>query len=48
MTDKQQVIEAPNTLREHASLEEMIEESHIMVAARGGRADIAAGRAKTQ
>ncbi|MFY9610606.1 MAG: hypothetical protein WAU45_18600 [Blastocatellia bacterium] len=48
MTDKQEVIEALSTMSENASLEEIIEELLIIAAVRKGRADIAAGRFKTQ
>jgi len=48
MTDKQEVIEALNAMPENVSLDEVIEELRIMVAVRRGRADIAAGRTKTQ
>jgi predicted transcriptional regulator len=48
MTDKQEVIEALNAMPETVSLDEIIEALRIMVAVRRGRADIAAGRTKTQ
>jgi predicted transcriptional regulator len=48
MTDKQEVIEALSTMPEDASLEEIIEGLRIIAAVRRGRADIAAGRVKTQ
>jgi predicted transcriptional regulator len=48
MTDKQAVMDALSGLPENASLEEIIEELRIMAAIRRGRADIAAGRTKTQ
>jgi predicted transcriptional regulator len=48
MTDKQAVLDALQRLPETASLEEITEELHIMAAVRRGRADIAAGRTKTQ
>ena len=48
MTDKQAVIDALERLPENASLEEITEELRIMAAIRRGRADIAAGRNKTQ
>ena len=48
MTDKQAVVDALQRLPENASLEEITEELHIMAAVRRGRADIAAGRTKTQ
>jgi predicted transcriptional regulator len=48
MTDKQEVIDALSTMPESASLEEIIEELRIIAAVRRGRADIAAGRFKTQ
>jgi predicted transcriptional regulator len=48
MTDKQAVIDALSRLPENASLEEITEELQIMAAVRRGRADIAAGRTKTQ
>ena len=48
MTDKQEVIEALNAMPENVSLDEIIEELRIMNAVRRGRADIAAGRTKTQ
>jgi predicted transcriptional regulator len=47
MTDKQAVVDALQRLPENASLEEITEELRIMAAVRRGRADIAAGRAKT-
>jgi predicted transcriptional regulator len=47
MTDKQAVIGALGRLPENASLEDITEELQIMAAIRRGRADIAAGRAKT-
>lgn len=48
MTDKQAVIDALSKLPEDASLEEITEELRIMAAIRRGRADIAAGRSKSQ
>lgn len=48
MTDKEAVIDALARLPENASIEEISEELRIMVAVRRGRADIAAGRTKTQ
>ena len=48
MTDKQAVIDALTRLPEDASFEEITEELRIMGAIRRGRADIAAGRTKTQ
>lgn len=48
MTDKEAVIDALSRLPENASLEEITEELQIMAAVRRGRADIAAGRTKTQ
>jgi predicted transcriptional regulator len=47
MTDKQAVLDALQRLPENASLEEITEELRIMAAVRRGRADIAAGRTKT-
>jgi predicted transcriptional regulator len=48
MTDKQAVMDALQRLPEDASLEEITEELRIMASIRRGRADIAAGRTKTQ
>ena len=48
MTDKQAVLDALARLPESATLEEITEELRIMAAVRRGRADIAAGRVKTQ
>ncbi len=48
MTDKQAVLDALQRLPEGASLEEITEELGIMAAIRRGRADIAAGRTKSQ
>ena len=48
MTDKQAVIDALRRLPEDATLEEISEELRIMASIRRGRADIAAGRTKTQ
>ena len=48
MTDKQAVLDALQRLPENASLEEIREELRIMAAVRRGRADVAAGRTKTQ
>jgi predicted transcriptional regulator len=48
MTDKQEVINALSTMPDSASLEEIIEELLIIAAVRRGRADVAAGRFKTQ
>jgi len=48
MTDKQAVLDALQRLPENASLEEITEELRIMAAVRRGRADVAAGRTKTQ
>jgi predicted transcriptional regulator len=48
MTDKQAVLDALQRLPENASLEEIAEELRIMAAVRRGRADVAAGRTKTQ
>lgn len=48
MTDKQAVMDALERLPENASLDEIAEELRIMAAIRRGRADIAAGRTKTQ
>jgi predicted transcriptional regulator len=47
MTDKQAVVDALQRLPENASLEEITEELRIMAAVRRGRADVAAGRAKS-
>jgi predicted transcriptional regulator len=47
MTDKQAVIDALNRLPEAASLEEITQELHLMASIRRGRADVAAGRAKS-
>ena len=48
MTDKQAVLDALGRLPETASLEEITEELRIMASVRRGRADLAAGRSKTQ
>ena len=48
MTDKQAVIDALQRLPENTSFEEIAEELRIMEAVRRGRADIAAGRSKSQ
>ena len=48
MTDKEAVLDALQRLPENASLEEITEELRIMAAVRSGRADVAAGRTKTQ
>ncbi len=48
MTDKEAVLDALQRLPKNASLEEITEELRIMAAVRRGRADVAAGRAKTQ
>ena len=48
MTDKQAVLDALQRLPENASLEEISEELRIMASIRRGRADIEAGRTKTQ
>ena len=48
MTDKQEVIEAVASMPENVSLDEIIEALRIMAAVRRGRADIVAGRFKTQ
>jgi len=48
MTDKQAVIDALQRLPEDASLEEIREELDIMASVRQGRADVAAGRTKSQ
>ena len=48
MTDKQAVMDALQRLPENASLEEITEELRIMAAVRRGRADVVAGRTKTQ
>jgi predicted transcriptional regulator len=48
MTDKQAVLDALQRLPETATLEEITEELRIMASVRRGRADIAAGRIKTQ
>lgn len=48
MTDKEAVLDALSRLPENASLEEIIEELQIIAAVRRGRANIAAGRTKTQ
>jgi predicted transcriptional regulator len=48
MTDKQAVIDALQRLPEDATLEEISEELRTMASIRRGRADIAAGRTKTQ
>jgi len=48
MTDKQEVIAALDAMPENVSLDEIIEELGIIAAIRRGRADIAAGRFKTQ
>jgi predicted transcriptional regulator len=48
MTDKQAVMDALSRLPENVSLEEISEELQIMAAVRRGRADVAAGRTKTQ
>ena len=47
MTDKQAVLDALYRLPENASLDEIAEELRIMSAVRRGRADVAAGRART-
>ncbi len=47
MTDKQAVIDVLARLPEAASLEEIIEELHIMAAIRRARSDISAGRSKS-
>jgi len=47
MTDKQAVLDALGRLPESASLDEITEELRMMAAIRRGRADIAAGRART-
>jgi len=47
MTDKQAVADALQRLPENASLEEITEELRIMAAVRRGRADVAAGRTKS-
>ena len=48
MTDKEAVLDALSRLPENVSLQEITEELQIMAAVRRGRADIAAGRTKTQ
>lgn len=48
MTDKEAVLDALSRLPENASLEEITEELQIMAGVRRGKADIAAGRTKTQ
>lgn len=48
MTDKQAVLDALERLPETATLEEITEELRIMASVRRGRADVAAGRTKTQ
>jgi predicted transcriptional regulator len=48
MRDKQAVIDALQRLPEDASLEEISEELRIMASIRCGRADIVAGRTRTQ
>jgi predicted transcriptional regulator len=48
MTDKQAVIDALQRLPADATLEEISEELRIMASIRRGRADISAGRTKTQ
>jgi predicted transcriptional regulator len=48
MTDKQAVIDAIRRLPEDASLDDIAEELQILAAVRRGRADVSAGRAKTQ
>jgi predicted transcriptional regulator len=48
MTDKQAVLDALQRLPEDASLDEITEELRIMASIRRGRADITAGRTKTQ
>ena len=48
MTDKQAVVDALQRLAENATIEEITEELRIMAAVRRGRADITAGRTKTQ
>jgi predicted transcriptional regulator len=48
MTDKQAVIDAVQRLPENASLDEIADELRLMAAIRRGRADVAAGRTKTQ
>lgn len=48
MTDKEAVLDALSRLPENASLEEITEELQVMAAVRRGRADVAAGRTKTQ
>jgi hypothetical protein len=48
MTDKHAVLDALQRLPENATLEEIREALRIMAAARRGRADIAAGRTKSQ
>jgi len=48
MIDKQAVLDALERLPETASLEEITEELRIMASVRRGRADVAAGRTKTQ
>lgn len=48
MTDKQAVLDALERLPERVSLDEITEELRIMAAIRRGRADIAAGRFKSQ
>lgn len=48
MTDKQEVIEALTAMPENVSLDEIIEELRIINAVRRARADVGAGRFKTQ
>ena len=48
MTDKQAVMDALQRLPENVSFEEIREELRIMAAVRRGRADVGAGRTKTQ
>ena len=48
MTDKQAVLDALQRLPETATIEEITEELRIMASVRRGRAEVAAGRSKTQ
>ena len=48
MTDKQAVMDALQRLPEQASLDEIAEELRLMAAIRRGRADVTAGRTKSQ
>lgn len=48
MNDKQAVLDALQRLSQTATLEEITEELRIMASVRRGRADVTAGRIKTQ